>query len=173
MCNTHAMFLRPAEPADALTVARVHVRAWQVGYRHLLPAEYLDALRPEERAQRYTFGSNDPTLPFTIVATEQNEIRGFATVARSHDEDLPEFGQLAALHVDPGSWGHGVGRALLHAARTRLVEHGFHQAILWVLAGNSRAQRFYERDGWVADGQKRKESLWGVVVDDVRYRRRL
>lgn len=39
------MELRPALPADALAVARVHVRAWQVGYRGLLPAAYLDSLR--------------------------------------------------------------------------------------------------------------------------------
>ena len=36
------MLLRPAEPADAMDVARVHVRAWQVAYRNLLPDEYLD-----------------------------------------------------------------------------------------------------------------------------------
>jgi hypothetical protein len=34
-------------------VALVHVRAWQVGYRNLLPDEYLDGLWPEERARRY------------------------------------------------------------------------------------------------------------------------
>jgi hypothetical protein len=36
------MLLRPAEPADAMAVARVHVRAWQIAYRTLLPDEYLD-----------------------------------------------------------------------------------------------------------------------------------
>jgi hypothetical protein len=62
--------LRIARPADALAVAKVHVRSWQVGYRDLLPHDYLDALRPEERAQRYTFGSNDPHAPTTIVAKD-------------------------------------------------------------------------------------------------------
>ena len=49
------MLLRPVQPGDAMNVARVHVRSWQVGYRHLLPPDYLDALKPEDRAQRYTF----------------------------------------------------------------------------------------------------------------------
>ena len=31
------MILRPAEPEDAMPVARVHVRAWQVAYRGLMP----------------------------------------------------------------------------------------------------------------------------------------
>ena len=39
------MLLRPAEPADAMGVARVHVRAWQVAYRNLLPDDYLDSLQ--------------------------------------------------------------------------------------------------------------------------------
>ena len=39
------MFLRPAEPDDAMEVARVHVRSWQAGYRGLLPDAYLDGLR--------------------------------------------------------------------------------------------------------------------------------
>jgi hypothetical protein len=34
------MFFRPAEPSDASAVALVHVRAWQAGYRNLLPDEY-------------------------------------------------------------------------------------------------------------------------------------
>ena len=57
------MFLRPAEPSDASAVALVHVRAWQTGYRNLLPDEYLDGLRPEERARRYNFASPDPLQP--------------------------------------------------------------------------------------------------------------
>jgi hypothetical protein len=38
------------------------------GYRGLLPAAHLDALRPEERARRYTFGDADPLKPATSVA---------------------------------------------------------------------------------------------------------
>src|SRR5215471_6386244 len=76
-----SMLLRPAEPADALAVARVHVRSWQTAYRNLLPNDYLDQLRPEERAEKYTFGSTDPLHPYTIVATEAGVIHGFATTA--------------------------------------------------------------------------------------------
>jgi hypothetical protein len=40
------MELRRAVPADALAVARVHVRAWQAGYHELLPAAYLEPCPP-------------------------------------------------------------------------------------------------------------------------------
>ena len=154
-------------------VARVHVRAWQAGYRTLLPSEYLERLRPEDRAQRYTFGSLDPHQPATIVAVEAGQVHGFATTAPARDPEAPDHGELSALHVDPDWWGRGVGATLVSAARARLLALGFRNAILWVLAGNTRADRFYRIDGWRPDGKRRTESVWGVAVDEVRYRRTL
>jgi GNAT superfamily N-acetyltransferase len=163
------MLIRPALPDDALDVARVHVRAWQVGYRGLLPDEYLDALRPEQRAQRYDFATQDSHKPATLVAVTQGAIRGFATVAPARDSDRPEHGELCALYVDPDWWGHGIGAALIAVARKRLFAHGFRYANLWVLAGNARAERFYRKDGWQPDGHRRIDQVWAVTVDEIRY----
>jgi hypothetical protein len=52
--------VRRAGPGDEAEVAGVHVRSWQAGYRGLLPDRYLDALRPEDRMGRYTFGPPTP-----------------------------------------------------------------------------------------------------------------
>jgi GNAT superfamily N-acetyltransferase len=142
------MVIRPAEPADAMAVARVHVRTWQTAYRTLIPDSYLDSVRPEERAERYDFATRDPLKPHTVVAADGDAILGFATTAPSRDPDLPEHGELCALYVDPAQWGRGIGVALISAARARLGELGFRKALLWVLAGNVRAVRFYEIDGW-------------------------
>jgi GNAT superfamily N-acetyltransferase len=168
------MLLRPAEPADAMDVARVHVRAWQVAYRKLLPDEYLDGLKVEDRAQRYTFGGTDPREPMTTVAVDdRGTIRGFATTCAARDADVPGHGELAAIHVDPDWWGHGVGQALLASARAHLLDSGFRRAILWVLVGNVRAERFYAKDGWKPDGSQRIDTIWGVQVNDQRYQRTL
>jgi len=156
------MELRLVVPADALAVARTHVRAWQAGYRGILPAAYLDGLRPEDRAVRYTF--DRPDGPRTTVAITNGAIVGFATINGS---------ELCALHVDPDVWSQGVGRALIARARTDLAASGVAEAHLWLLAGNTRAQRFYERDGWTTDGTRRVESVWGVAVDEIEYRRHL
>ena len=167
------MLIRLAEPDDAMAVARVHVRSWQVAYRGLLPGEYLDQLRPEDRAQRYDFATRDPLKPRTIVAADGDGIQGFATTMPSRDADLTDQGELCALYVDPEQWGCGIGAALIRAARAHLFEAGFRGAILWVLVGNDRATRFYESDGWTADGHRRTDSVWGVTVNEVRYRRGL
>jgi GNAT superfamily N-acetyltransferase len=165
--------LRPAEPKDAIAVARVHVRSWQVAYRNLIPDEFLDALRPEDRSARYDFATTDVSKPRTILAVERVEILGFATTSPSRDPDLPDHGELCALYVDPPHWGRGIGAALISAARARLAERGCRNALLWVLAGNVRAERFYRADRWAPDGVLRTDSRRGVTLHEVRYQRTL
>ena len=165
------MLVRPATPDDALAVAGVHVRAWQVGYRGLLPDVYLDGLRAEERARRYTFGSAEPSAPRTLVAVEADTIVGFTSTAPA--SDLAGVGELVALYVDPSGWRRGVGRALIAAARARLVEQGFGACLLWLLAGNRAGEAFYRADGWLPEGTRRLAEVWGVEVDEIRFRRPL
>jgi GNAT superfamily N-acetyltransferase len=167
------MLLRLAEPEDAIAVARVHIRSWQAAYRTLLPDDYLDQLRPEDRAQKYDFANLDPLKPQTIVAVEEGLIQGFATTAPSRDSNLAGHGELYALYVDPEQWGRGIGVALVSAARARLFNLGFRNAVLWVLVGNVRAERFYQNDKWAADGQRRTDTVWGLMVDEVRYQREI
>jgi RimJ/RimL family protein N-acetyltransferase len=50
---------------------------------------------------------------------------------------------------------------------------GYTEAVLWVLPNNARACRFYEVAGWITDGIQRTSEVLGVVVPEVRYRRRL
>jgi GNAT superfamily N-acetyltransferase len=167
------MLLRAATPDDAREVANVHVHSWQVAYRGLMPDEYLDALRPEARAKRYTFGSSDPLQPATIVAIDDGVVRGFATTGPALSADGHRRGELYALYVDPPSWGFGFGRALIAAAREHLAGENFTEACLWVVVGNDRAERFYRADGWVSDGTRRVADVHGLIVDEVRYDRRL
>ena len=171
--NPAVLRTRPARPDDAGPVAGVHVRSWQVAYRGLLPDDYLDGLRPEDRVTRYTFGSSDPDAPSTTVATEDGVICGFVTTGPSRDEDSTTGGEVLALYVDPQAWGCGVGRLLMGEARLHMVRRGFTTAVLWVLVGNDRAQRFYRADGWEPDGRGRSAEVWNVAVDELRYRRPL
>lgn len=166
------MRLRDARPDDAVAVAGVHVRSWQDGYRGLLPDEYLDSLRAEDRAARYDFsgGSNGA---LTIVALDGHTVVGFATVGEPFVEGGAGIGELQALYVDTPYWRRGIGRALIEEARARLRSLGSTRAQLWVLAGNARAMRFYESDGWIASGMRRMQRIWGIDVDEIGYERAL
>ncbi len=159
-----------------MAVAGVHVRSWQAAYRNILSDDYLNQLRPEDRASKYDFASRDPMKPRTLVAVEEGvnpAIHGFATTMPATDSDMPGYGELCALYVDPKHWGKGLGVALVSAARAQMFGHGLRNAILWVLTGNVRAERFYQNDGWTADGVSRKATVWDIEVDEIRYARPL
>ena len=110
-------------------------------------------------------------LPSTLVAVDGSTIYGLATTGLCRDEDLSNFGELMAIYVDPAHVGTGVGRLLIAAARERLRAVGVTAASLWVLDGNVRARRFYERDGWRFDGTRRTRTYGDAPVEEVRYRR--
>jgi ribosomal protein S18 acetylase RimI-like enzyme len=163
--------VRPARVGDAPAMGRLHVRAWQAAYRGHMPDDYLDGLRAEDRAAGWerALGLQRPRGA-VLVAEQAGEVVGFANVGPAQD---PEgAGELYAINVDPGHWGTGAGRALLGAAQAELARLGFDETVLWVLPANARARRFYEVAGWVADGAERTAEVQGVVVPEVRYRRR-
>ena len=162
--------VRPAVSGDAHGVARVHVRSWQSAYRGLIAQEYLDSLKPDDWAARYTFGRMGLRLPSTQVAVDGSTICGLVTTGLCRDIDLPNFGELMAIYVDPAYLHTGVGRVLMAAGRERLRRVGVAAASLWVLDGNVRARRFYERDGWRPDGTRRTRAYGDVRVEEVRYR---
>jgi hypothetical protein len=58
----------------------------------------------------------------------------------------------------------------MHETLTALRGRGYLEAILWVLDDNPRARRFYEREGWALDGERKVEPHLGVDVAEVRYR---
>ena len=170
------MLLRRAVPGDELAVAEIHVHSWQVAYRGLLPDAFLDALRAQDRAVRYRFaaaGRGEPVTTLAVEGTGHEAVVGFVTVGASRDPDRPTDAEVYALYVDPGRFGTGVGRSLLGAARRQLVSDGYESALLWVLAGNERAAAFYRADGWVADGTRRVEDVYGVIAEVARFRRSL
>jgi ribosomal protein S18 acetylase RimI-like enzyme len=174
-----ALALREARRGDELAVAEVHVRSWQEAYRELMPADFLAGLDPRDRAGRYRFegGEEAPTTVVATLARDEGEddgaIVGFVTFGPSRDADAAGLGEIYALYVDPARHQAGAGRLLMAEARRRLVDLGIEEAVLWVLQGNDRAARFYEREGWKPDGATREENPYDIVSNVSRFRRRL
>ena len=156
--------IRPGRPEDAEAVARVQIQTWQAAYAHALPREQLMRLSADDRVDMWR------RLP-PVVAEVHGEVVGFVSVGASRDEDAD--GELYAIYVHPTHWGTGVGRALIERGEEQLRDLGHSEAVLWVLDDNPRARRFYEVAGWSADGSKRDIEIFGFVVTEVRYRKRL
>ena len=81
-----------------------------------------------------------------------------------------EVGELYALYLLPAWWSAGVGRALMTSVLDALRGARYRRVVLWVLADNARARRFYERAGFTLDGSTNVLNGLGGVLE-VRYTR--
>ena len=158
--------IRRATVEDAPGIAEAHARTWQAAYRHVFPAEALDALDAENREPRWRQNVVDPDVP-VFVAVERGSVLGFVAVGPSRDPDCD--GELWGVYVVPEAWGKGVGAVLMETGLDYLRAH-FREAILWVLDENPRARRYYEKHGWAFDGTTKRGRHLGVDTDEVRYR---
>lgn len=147
--------LRPAEPADARAIARIHVRTWQSACKGLLPDGALGSLAVADRFRLWQRMLNDESAPVAVYVAEiAGRIAGFCGVDPPQDpaDQNPDISELFTLHVDPEHQGRGVGFRLLAAAERTMREWGALEGMLWVLDSNLPGQAFYERHGWSADG---------------------
>lgn len=163
--------IREAVEADAGEMGRLHVRAWQVAYRGIMPDEYLDGLRPEDRIEMWRGHLSRADRSPVLVAVRSGSVVGFAAFGpEAAPEPSGSCGELYAVNLDPDSWGQGIGRLLLRRSTEALVAMGFREAVLWVLPENDRARSLYESEGWVPDGGVSTDDVMGVTVTDIRYR---
>lgn len=160
------MEIRRVRLEDVAAVAEVHVRTWQAAYEHVFGAERLAGIDPGARERFARRFATDPDYD-AFVAEDEGRIVGF--VASGLAEQETEQRELFAIYVLPEAWGTDAAPGLMRAAVEAMRARGAPDAILWVLDDNPRARRFYEREGWRADGTAESEYL-GLTVPLVRYR---
>lgn len=157
------MQVRDATPDDALAISTIRVAGWRAAYPGLMPQGMLDALDPvREAARRRERWDERHAHPHDVelLAQEDGEIVGWAVAGPTRSEDRPGDGELYGLYVLPGRWSTGVGHLLITAVEERLRSFGYAAAHLWVLDGNERAAGFYERHGWIGDGQVKHDDRY-------------
>ncbi len=123
----------------------VHYQSWMETYTGLIDQEYLNNRSLEkcvETAHRYPQN--------TLVAKDGENVVGFVCYGAYRDDSLKDTGEIYAIYVLRAYQGKQVGYRLMNAAleQLRMYPH----IALWVLKGNERALRFYERYGFNLDG---------------------
>jgi ribosomal protein S18 acetylase RimI-like enzyme len=149
--------VRLAVESDAQGIATVHVEAWRETYAHLLPTEVLARLSVAQRAARWA--EHIVALsPIVWVATDGDEIMGWATSSVGHAPDEPRDLELEGIYIRARQYGSSAGQRLLDAAI------GASPAFLWVAVDNPRAHAFYRRNGFSPDGVTATRPLGGTPV---------
>lgn len=161
------MIVRRARMDDADAIERVRTDTWRDAYRGLMPDSLLDRLG-YDATRRRAFMAALPSDQFVLVAEDEGVVVGFCLGGRSRSTDDPFRGEVYAIYVLPQDHGRGIGRALMQAAATELVERDLRSMIVWVLRENAPSRRFYERMGgeWVRDEER---ELDGVRVTESAY----
>lgn len=169
--------IRAARPADAEAIAEIHVETWRA-YAGQMPDEVLDRLSVDDRARMWHNLLCELDSPRRVhVADSEGGLLGFVVHGPSREHDTEALvGEVYALYVHPHCWSAGIGRALLSAAVSHFADVGMSEALLWVLASNHRACRFYELAGWTHDGRLKSEPRAGLPdldaqLEEACYRR--
>ena len=152
------MIVRRATADDAEGFVRAYELSWDASIAPLVGRRLGELVPFEQRVDGFRAGiATAPDNAGAWVAETEGEIVGVAV--RRGDE-------LSALYVVPSAWGSGAAQALIVSALDGVTG----EVVLWVGEDNSRARRFYEREGWSLDGESRTSELGPT---EVRYRRRL
>jgi ribosomal protein S18 acetylase RimI-like enzyme len=158
-----SVVLRTGTDHDLAAVGALHYRSRAAAYAGLVPPEALTFGSPEALGawwlERYRWERDTHRL---TVAERDGTIIGFSYLGPSEEPGVTE---LYAIHVAPDQVGTGAGRSLMRDALKQLGE----RAVLWVVEGNTRARRFYEKGGWVADGTTREAPIGAVITRQLRY----
>ncbi len=154
--------VRKATPEDAEEVGRIHYETWMETYTGLIAESYLETLSAEKSAEMAR--KNQEGL---LVACFDGEIVGFASHAPARDGDVAAAGEVRAVYVHPRHQEKGVGKRLVRVCLERMRHH--ERILVWILAKNDKAIRFYRDQGFVADGVKKKEKLAkNVYIEKIR-----
>lgn len=161
--TTADLRVRDMIQADVEQVAAIWYEGWRDGHvGHV--ADELVAIRTLDAFRSRTGRRVDETR----VATVDGVVAGFTMVIGDEIEQV----YVAADHR-----GAGVSSALMTDAEAALRAAGVETAWLAVVAGNARARRFYEKQGWVDAGAVNYDAATGdggtVVVPSHRYEKSL
>lgn len=149
--------IRRAGEADVEAMAGIWRLGWSDGHAGHVPVELEQARlsgcwTDEVRAR----------LARSWVACDGDRVVGFVTVAADEVEEV---------YVERSARGSGVAARLLRHGEGLVRENGFPVAWLAVVAGNDRARRFYEREGWHDTGAVDYQASTGNGTIGVTVRR--
>jgi GNAT superfamily N-acetyltransferase len=168
--------IRLGSESDAPAIAQVMRASWRAAYAGIIPGPIIERVTASGGA-----AANPPPYRRTLVAEDGEDPAVIGYASYGPERSVPAattpptpgvVGELYAIYVTPAWWSTGAGRALMEAALTALEADGYRRAVLWVLADNARARRFYERARFTPDGATNVLAGLGGVLE-VRYARDL
>jgi ribosomal protein S18 acetylase RimI-like enzyme len=137
--------VRNARESDAAGIAEVHDAAWRDAYRGIIPGRELELMIARRGPQWWQSAIRRGSR--LLVLDFDETIAGYASYGRNRVPSLPFGGEIFELYLAPEFQGLGFGKRLFEIARKDLDAHGYATFLVWALADNERAVRFYTKLG--------------------------
>ena len=150
--------IKPMETSEEIEMkSRVHWQTWREAYDEILPAEFQEQMTLDKcRFYSQKYPEN------TLIASDDAKVVGFVSYGDFQDS-ATIAGEIFALYVLKDYYGKGVGQQLMQAAFAAL--DAYQEIVVWVLEDNKRAIAFYEKMGFVFDGQEKVIDLGKAVKE--------
>ena len=154
--------IRPVRDSDLESLGRVHAQCWHETYDHLVSEAVLASLSPKRIAELWSHWQQQGEEFLRFAAVVDGEIVGFIGCGPARDKDAPRERELYFIYLLEAFHGTGIGQKLFDAACGDAANY------LWVAKDNPRAHRFYERNGYTADGAEQIHVFLGEEINEVR-----
>ena len=138
--------------AEVNGMGYVIYKSWQETYTGLIDDSYLNTMSLEKCGKIASFQKDN-----SLVAVKNGTVVGFVGFGAYRDEKDTDMGEIYGLYVLEEYHGKKIGFNLMNEAVKRLSD--YKKIALWVLKGNDKAIRFYERCGFRFDGAEKKVVL--------------
>ncbi len=139
--------VRFATHADLPQIAHVARVTWDAAYSQIVAEENRrEFLKRAYKPENLAAAINVPDHWFYVAELEQ-EIIGFGHFLRRYHPNRPRA-ELVRLYILPAYQNWGIGSTILKTGLVALAETEIEQCFVSVQAGNTPAQRFYERHGF-------------------------
>jgi ribosomal protein S18 acetylase RimI-like enzyme len=143
--TTQVIGVRRAEIRDAIAITEVHDNAWRFAYDGMIPAKELTRIIARRGPRWWDRAIRRGTA--ILVLEVGGRICGYATVGPNRARNLQQKGEVYEIYLKPEYQGIGLGTRLFLAARRELARFGFDTVVVWALADNENACRFYKNAG--------------------------
>lgn len=140
--------------------AYVHWKSWHETYPSLIDSEFMKTITIE-KCESIAHRRTDNIL----IAKAGDKVVGFVGYGEYRYDTLKDCGEVFAIYVLADCYGKKVGYELMNAAFEKLTD--YKTIAVWVLKGNERAIKFYERYGFCFDGTE-KEIMLGTPNTELR-----
>ena len=137
------MNIRKAATCDLSRIAEIFVFNNRINYFPIFKQEEFSFGELQVVSMIDNYFSKDEILNNLFVAEDNGIIKGFMEIRKN---------EIGKLYVDPCFQSRGIGDQLIEYAKDYL-----HADFLWALEKNIKARKFYNRHGFIENGEKELE----------------